>query len=217
IPASVTKIGEGAFYSCDTLTKVTIPEGVTEIEEYTLACCEKLETIVLPATIEQIDPTAFYDNKALVRFDVAKNNMHYVSDENGYLFNKDMTELCMVTTTVPAHYEIPASVTKIDAYAFYRRENLTSVVIPDGVSHIGKSAFQMCNLTNVEIPASVVQIDAEAFNNCKQLSVITILGTATKFSDNVFRHCTNLTIKCHPGSPAERHAQNNGHAVEHIG
>lgn len=44
---SVTKIGEGAFYGCESLTSVTIPDSVIRISESAFADCTNLSEIIL--------------------------------------------------------------------------------------------------------------------------------------------------------------------------
>ena len=39
IPDSVTNIGDGAFFDCESLTNVTIGSGVTSIGDWTFAFC----------------------------------------------------------------------------------------------------------------------------------------------------------------------------------
>jgi hypothetical protein len=47
---------------------------------------------------------------------------------------------------------------------YHYRENITSVIIENGVTSIGKEAFYNCSgLTSVTIPASVTSIGAEGF------------------------------------------------------
>ena len=66
---------------------------------------------------------------------------------------------------------IPASVTAINAYAFYDCGNITSVTIPEGVKNIKAGAFENCgNLTNVKIPDSVNSIEDRAFKSCRGLA-----------------------------------------------
>ena len=70
---------------------------------------------------------------------------------------------------------IPDGVTGIGTSAFEGHTNLTSVTIPDGVTSIGVSAFFLCvALTSVTIPDSVTSIGDSAFWNCESLKSVTI-------------------------------------------
>ena len=58
-----------------------------------------------------------------------------------------------------AHVVIPEGVTAIGVSAFYNNEDLIRVEIPNSVTSIGNEAFQYChNLAEVAIPDSVQQI-----------------------------------------------------------
>lgn len=62
-------------------------------------------------------------------------------------------------------FEIPAEVTAIEKFAF-ARSNLSSVVIPEGVTSIGYGAFYHCDaLSEVTIPDSVTTIEENAFSH----------------------------------------------------
>ena len=55
------------------------------------------------------------------------------------------------------------------------KTSVTSVVFPEGVTHIGLNTFQHCsNLTNVTIPSSVVSIASSAFQDCSNLTSVSI-------------------------------------------
>ena len=56
--------------------------------------------------------------------------------------------------------------------------NLNSIVIPDGVTNIGKSAFNYCEgLTSVTIPAGVTTIQQSAFGSCINISSVYYKGS----------------------------------------
>ena len=60
---------------------------------------------------------------------------------------------------------LPHGIVKIDNHVFEEREDIKSVVIPDGVTTIGNSAFWFCGLTSITIPASVTQFGRNVFNS----------------------------------------------------
>ena len=79
--------------------------------------------------------------------------------------------------------------------------NITSVVIPDGVTSIGNNAFQYCyNLTSVTIPDSVTSIGESAFSRCYNLTSVTIPDSVTSIGNNAFSGCSNLTSVTIPSS-----------------
>ena len=55
----VTKIGEGAFSGCSSLTDITIPAGVTDIGGQAFSGCTALETIIIPGSVTNIGENAF--------------------------------------------------------------------------------------------------------------------------------------------------------------
>ena len=70
---------------------------------------------------------------------------------------------------------IPEGVTNIGASAFSGCSSLASVVIPEGVTSIGDEAFYYCqSLTSVVIPEGVTSIGGEAFKYCSSLTSVVI-------------------------------------------
>jgi hypothetical protein len=59
----------------------------------------------------------------------------------------------------------------------YHRYGIKSVIIEDGVTTIGDSAFIYCaGLTSITIPNSVTTIQVGAFENCENLTDVTIMA-----------------------------------------
>lgn len=85
-------------------------------------------------------------------------------------------------------------VTMIGRSAFYSCTNLSSIVIPSGVTWILDYAFQNCtSLSLVTIPDSVTSIGIDAFRNCTSLSLVTIPDSVTMIRERAFSGCTNLS------------------------
>ena len=58
VPASITVIGAGAFFTCENLTAITLPEGLTSIGVAAFDACRGLTELVIPNGVTEI-PNAF--------------------------------------------------------------------------------------------------------------------------------------------------------------
>ena len=89
---------------------------------------------------------------------------------------------------------IPYGITSIGEEAFRGCTSLTSITIPDSVTSIGENAFRGCtSLTSITIPDSVTSIGGLAFSDCKNLTGITIPDSVTSIGKYAFSDCKNLT------------------------
>lgn len=80
-----------------------------------------------------------------------------------------------------------------DAYRW--RDDLTDVVVADGVTKIGDSAFEGCShLESVAIPDSVAKIGKRAFEGCHSLPSVILpgAGTGLNLGDFAFAGCSSL-------------------------
>ncbi len=89
---------------------------------------------------------------------------------------------------------IENGVTSIGLSAFRDCTKLTSVTIPDSVTSIGNYAFYGCTgLTSVTIPDSVTSIGIYAFYGCTGLTSVTIPESVTTIGERTFYNCKSLT------------------------
>jgi hypothetical protein len=96
---------------------------------------------------------------------------------------------------------IPDGVTGIEGSAFFGCETLRSMVIPNGVTDIGNSAFTACtNLSSITIPESVTNIDVFAFALCSSLTSISIPDGVKDIKGATFAGCYGLVSISFPDS-----------------
>jgi hypothetical protein len=90
---------------------------------------------------------------------------------------------------------IPEGVTELLGGAFYECRNLRTIMLPSTLRIIGGHSFRDCGFTSIDIPASVTTIGNFAFFNCKNLTEITIPASVTTITghNNIFSGCTGLT------------------------
>ncbi|MBR3963414.1 MAG: leucine-rich repeat protein [Oscillospiraceae bacterium] len=91
---------------------------------------------------------------------------------------------------------IPEGVTTIGFTAFID-SNLITVSIPQSVSKIEACAFSCSNLEEIKIPESVTEIGERAFINCKNLKRVFLPSHLEAFGKEVFENCSKmLEIHC---------------------
>ena len=231
IPVSVTRIGNYAFYYCSSLESIEIPASVTRIDRFAFAHCTNLLAVILnsetpPTLVSNAFSACTALNAIVVPEDVVAaykaadgwkdyedkicNKYGSYGDNVYYAYNSTTTTLNIFGTGAMADYNslnrpwnsycedittvvIGNGVTSIGDNAFGNCTVLTSIIIPASVTSIGSSAFGFCaSLNSITIPASVTNIGNSAFQCCTSLESITIPGDVTSIGSRVFYGCTSL-------------------------
>lgn len=86
--------------------------------------------------------------------------------------------------------------------AFRRNNELTSIVIPEGVTQLSNQVFQNCsNLVSVSLPEGLTEIPLAAFCGCTGLCEVNIPSTVTLVDYQAFMECSSLkTIRIPEGA-----------------
>lgn len=168
IPNTVKSIGRSAFEYCSGMSSVTIPNSVTNIGEYAFTDCSGLTSITIGKGVTSIGQGAFSD--------CTKLNIVYISD---------IAAWCNISfESTPLFYA---------EHLYLNNSEITSLVIPDGVSTIGNYAFTNCRITSVTIANSVTKIGDYAFRNCSELASISFGNSINSFGKYAFQGCTKLS------------------------
>ena len=171
------RIGDRAFYLCDSLTSVVIGNSVTSIGKEAFSFCSKLTSIVIGDSVTSIDFFAFENCTSLTSIEIGNS---VTSIKQGVFSG------CSSLTSVV----ISNSVTSIGSFTFENCTSLTSIVIPDSVTIIGSGAFYNCtSLTSVVIPNSVTRIGSSAFEDCSSLTSVVIPDSVTSIGNDAFNGC----------------------------
>lgn len=95
-----------------------------------------------------------------------------------------------VFSSSPRSVSLPATVKRINAYAFNGCTLLESINLPASVDSIGVGAFSGCTaLRSIAIPDKVRTLGTNTFNGCTQLREITLPTALTTIGQNAFRDC----------------------------
>ena len=96
---------------------------------------------------------------------------------------------------------IKEGITKIGKGAFERCSHLKEIILPEGITEICENAFKGChNLQNIVLPASVKKIGNGAFSNCRKLNNFIIPEGVEEIGEAAFADCEKLTCMVFPKS-----------------
>ena len=189
-------ICDEAFGLRSSLIEVVIPNSVTSIGDRTFWGCSSLIEVVIPNSIVCINGNPFFGWKG--KLECLSPSFVY---EDNILFNKDKSRIISFRNQKLTSYVIPNSVTNIGKGAFASCSSLAEVVIPNSVTSIGKGAFASCSsLAEVVIPNSVTNIEDRAFCGCRSLAEVVIPNSVISIGNRTFTNCRSLSEVVIPNS-----------------
>ncbi|MDD4316018.1 MAG: InlB B-repeat-containing protein, partial [Clostridia bacterium] len=158
IPDFITHIEIYAFMDKYVISSVIFAEGSSLVQINIYAFFNTYITeLALPSSIISIFNGALGGMPFLESISVGEGALNHKT-QDGVLYNADMTTLLFYPLNKSAtHFEIPASVTRINDYAFYDSNyqgnaNLQSIVLPDGLNEMGNvGLYGLSNLVSVTI------------------------------------------------------------------
>ena len=212
IASSVKYIDNGAFEYCTDLETVNLHEGLERIENYAFENCWSLESIKLPESVTYIGSRAFGICNHLKEISFPESLPEFPEgitecyEKDSFIFTPWYEEYLennrfviwngVVLDGKPVNgvLEIPDTATGIAERAFaYYGEELTTVIIPEGITVIGEMAF----------------------GECRNLETATILDPECDIFMDQYTITANV-IRGYKGSTAEKYAETYGYKFEAI-
>ena len=231
-PDGISEIPNNCCHTCQSLESVTLPKSLTTIGSSAFDQCSKLSNIIISDDIGSLKAGSHAFSGTLLDNAAITSLATKINSTGSWVFanSKNLTE---VTTCITYDYYFsdctnlkkatilfPLSSGGMGDYVFRNCSNLETIILPDGLKIIGRSAFSGCtNLSIIDIPNSVTTIDYYAFNECSSLcnlnipdgvsflvngyafqssgitndGVNNIMAHATSFGEAVFGECLSLT------------------------
>jgi len=202
LPSSLIGIDGMAFY-CDALTELHIPAGLTHIDTWTFDC-PLLERI----TVAEGNPTYHAAGNCLIETatgKLIKGCKSSVIPADGSVRSIGEGAFAGVGIT---EVTIPASVTRIDDFAFSECKALERVTFAEGsqLTSVGAGILRDCTaLTELSL-ANCTKLARTGFSmlrSCTALERVTLPASLNEIDKNAFYGCTSLSELIFCGSETE--------------
>ena len=202
IPKGLTQIAASTFTDCYSLREIELPEAVSFIGSRAFNYCSGLSQItILNSSCVITDGSSTIPAAAVICGHTDSTAQSYAYDNGRKFKNIDTDEIIQKGRCGTfLEYEIKDGVLTItgtgrmyDSPTFSGRDQITSVVISEGVTSIGTNAFQNCEkLTEVSLPSTVYELGSYSFSNCKSLTSVQLPDEITEIPECAFSNCTSL-------------------------
>ena len=200
LSSSVTHIGNAAFAGSANLSEINLPDSITAIDDYAFTA-SGVKNVTLPANLTKVSSNLFSGCRSLEYVYIPDsvttfgNSVFAGSSINSVRLPENMTTIpeSLFSSCDISLIEFPKNLTTIEDNAFYYCD-FETLTIPEGVTKIGANAFcQNTKLKSVVLPSTLKEIGMRAFDTCTHLEKISIPGSVEVVGDYAFCQCYGLT------------------------
>ena len=209
----VVSVADSAFEAQTEITAVTIPATIQSIGARAFYGCSSLGEIHVENTLQSVGEEAFSETAWSTAH--AQDEMRILDDTVLISVGETICDLilpetvrviadgaCMGNTNLTS-----VILTEYTGYvgkkSFFSCENLTDVVLPNGVKSLGDYAFSGSALGRVVVPATIMAIGKGAFSNCTAMEQVVLWDGVLRIGSSAFSGCTSIRQISIPDSVTE--------------
>ena len=195
LPASLTRIGQKAFYKCTALTTVSVAEtGLETIGNNAFDGCQLLKSFALPASLKTLGSNAF-SNCSSLSTPVIPAGLQALN--NGTFWHcTGMTGTLILPGTIVTYGNgvfngctglegvimedcVDPDNAQYGSQLFYGCTGLTSIRLPENIKSMSSMLYGCSGLTRLVLPASITTVDGNCLNGSQSLRYLEIQGATT--------------------------------------
>lgn len=225
IPDSVETIGNGAFYDCRDLERITLPSALQTLSNSTFYDCTALSEVTFPASLKTIEKSAFSGCRNLSEVELPAS----LTTIQSYVFDRCIN---LKTVSYDGSLERWSQINTSNDFLGYSSPSLVMddytaqfILVEDGpfAEPIPKKTVTITKYTGTEstviLPSTisswpVTKIGEAAFQDNTTITSVTIPDSVTEIGSNAFAGCTNLTSVNYEGDWSKLTIQSGNPAVE---
>ncbi len=225
-PGALENISKNAFAGCTGVEEIILPRGVLTISDGAFNNCSGVQRLWLTNSIKTIGASALSGMKNLKKIYFSGTYLDWDTniqwaDDKGYsnfpvgptLTEEKASGSCgeALTWSLSTAGDLTVSGTGDMAdfaatgapWAEYR-DQIKLVILGQGVTSIGSSAFQDCkNLETVSLPGSLTALGKAAFLRCGELTNVKLPASLKSVGEDCFTGCEKLELLDLTGVPDE--------------
>lgn len=227
LPEGLEKISENSFLACNAMISLTIPSSVKEIGDRALGynlsngkygSFNKRSDFTVIGYKDSVAQTYSEENE--LQFNALDGEGSSEDIEQGqcgenvfWTFNSRTKHLDVYgegDTYDNEDWHSPFEIrTPIDESSYsYRRLDISTVTVAEGVTSIGNWMFYECSMKTISLPSTLKSINYQAFRDCEKLREINLPEGLEEIKEYAFRSCGHLqkiTIPSSVKSISEEH------------
>ena len=158
---------------------------------------EDVDRVIIGKNVTTFMMFPFGEDFYPTQMSVEAGNAHFAVKDGWLVDLKTKTLICAMDldrfSRMPAARNIPASVEKIGADAFYPINRILQVHLPDSIVEIGERGFASCEgLQTIQLPPKLKTIETRAFDSCYALKKVNVGSSVETIGEYAFNSCYDL-------------------------